>query len=131
MQERVGAAYHFVIEGVQKTVYAGLGVVDLAQEELKKAWAGSNTFAGKLVDRGKSASEERRKMINARMERGQDQAKDLGKKANETFDKYADAVLTRANLPSSSSIQDLSKQVNTLGRKVDRLRKEQEEKVAA
>ena len=65
----------------------------------------------------------------------QEQAKDLGQNltgaVTETYHQYSAAALHRMNIPSSDDIQDLSKQIAALNSKVDKVRKEQKEAVAA
>jgi len=119
----------------RKTFLAGVGAVSLAQDGVKKGWEGGNEFAGMLVERGETMSQERREQIAARTEKGQEQAaelrKGLGERVGETYIHTTEAVLTRANVPTRTDIQDLSKQIDSLSRKVDKVRKEQKEAVAA
>lgn len=118
-----------------KTFLAGLGAVSMAQDELMKGFEGGNEFAGKLVERGEEISNERREQVSAEAEKRQEQAKDLGQNmtgtVGETYNQYSTAALHRMNIPSSDDIQDLSKQIAALNRKVDKARKEQKEAVAA
>jgi len=118
-----------------KTFLAGLGAASMAQDELKKGFEGGNEFAGKLVERGEEISNERREQVTSEAEKRQEQAKDLGQNVTgtvgETYNQYSTAALHRMNIPSSDDIQDLSKQIAALNRKVDRVRKEQKEAVAA
>lgn len=121
-----------------KTLMVGLGVIGLAQDELAKIFDDSGSFFEKLEERGLAMSEggrevieAQREKITAQFEERQDQVKDLGSKANETLDNASSAVLTRANVPTSEDIQNLSKQINALSRKVDKIRKEQQELAAA
>jgi poly(hydroxyalkanoate) granule-associated protein len=124
-----------VFDIAHKTFLAGLGAASMAQGGLKKGFEGSSEFAGKLVERGEEISNERREQVTAEAEKRQEQAKDLGQnltgKAEETYNQYTAAALHRMNVPSRDDIQDLSKQIDALNRKVDRVRKEQKETAAA
>ena len=124
-----------VFDVANKTFLAGLGAASMAQDGLKKGFEGGNEFAGKLVERGETISNERREQASAEAEKRQEQVKDLGQdltgKAGDTYNQYSTAALHSMNVPSHNDIQDLSKQINALNRKVDKVRKEQQEKVAA
>ena len=115
---------------VRTTVMVGIGAADLTQEKIVKLWNGSIGFVGDLAERGESVSEERRDQVGEQVEKRQEQIKDISEKAGESFDKYSEAVLARVNIPSSEDIEGLSKQVSSLSRKVDKVRKEQQEVVA-
>ncbi|MDX1413821.1 MAG: phasin family protein [Candidatus Promineifilaceae bacterium] len=120
-----------------KTIMVGLGIVGFAQDELTKLMSDGGSFIDKLEERGVAMSESGREMmvsqkekVTAQIETRQDQVKDLGSKANDTFESASGAVLTRANVPTAEDIQNLSKQINALSRKVDKVRKEQQELAA-
>ena len=117
-----------------KTFMVGLGTVGFAQDELKKFWEEGGSFVERLEERGETMSQggrdhlnKHRENINTQIETRQGQVKDLGAKANESFEQASGAVLTRANVPTSEDVQNLSKQISSLNRKVDKLRKEQKE----
>jgi len=121
-----------------KTLMVGLGTVGFAQDEFKKFWEEGGSFVGKLEDRGETMSHSgrdhlnmHRDNLNTRVETRQGQVKDLGTKANESFDKASGVVLNRANVPTSEEVQNLSKQISSLNRKVDKLLEEQKELAAA
>jgi poly(hydroxyalkanoate) granule-associated protein len=118
-----------------KTLIVGLGAVGMAQDGLKKSWEGGNEFAGKLVERGETISNERRQQIDNRVEKRQEQVKDLrsdlNQKVGDNYNQATNAALNRMNVPSRTDIQDLSKQINALNRKVDKVRKEQQERAVA
>ena len=118
-----------------KTLIVGLGAVGMAQDGLKKSWEGGNEFAGKLVERGETISNERRQQIDNRVEKQQEQVKDLrsdlNQKVGDSYNQATNAALNRMNVPSRTDIQDLSKQINALNRKVDKVRKEQQERAVA
>ena len=118
-----------------KTFLVGLGAAGMAQDGVKKGWEGGNEFAGKLVERGETMSNERRQQIDNRIERRQARVKDLGsdlnQKVGDSYNQATNAALKSMNVPSRTEVQDLSKQINSLNRKVDKVRKEQQEQAAA
>lgn len=115
---------------VRTSVMVGIGAADLTQEKVLNLWGGTVEFVGDLAERGESVSEKRRDQVGEQVEKRQEQMKDISEKASGSFDKYSEAVLARVNIPSSEDIDGLSKQVSTLSRKVDKVRKEQQEAVA-
>ena len=110
---------------VRSSMMIGIGAADMTQEKILNLWGGTLKFIGDLEERGESVSEERREQIGGEMDKRQEQLKDLGGKAGDSFDRYSEAVLTRANVPTSEDIEGLSKQVSSLSRKVDKVSKEQ------
>ena len=138
VEENGNNPFTLVGELAFKTAMVGLGAVGLVQDELVKIWGDSGAYIEKLEERGEAMSEERREKLNAQREKlnsqietRQEQVKDLGSKANETLEKASGTVLTTVNVPTSEDIQDLSKQISALSRKLDKVRKEQQELAAA
>ena len=115
---------------VRSTLMVGIGAVDLTQEKAKDILDSTLEFVGELEERGESISEVRREQIGGEVDKRQEQIKDLSGKATESFDKYSEFVLTRVNMPTTEDIEGLSKQVSSLSRKVDKVRKEQQEATA-
>ncbi len=121
-----------------KTFMVGLGVIGFAQDEFLKIMDDSGAFIEKLEERGLAMSESGREVLDSQrdkvasqFEARQGQVKELGTKANESLETASSAVLTRANVPTADDIQNLSKQISALSRKVDKIRKEQQELAAA
>jgi polyhydroxyalkanoate synthesis regulator phasin len=119
------------IDLARKSVMVGVGAVDLAVEKAQKGWHNAGSLADDLAERGEKATSQSREQLETQVDKRQEQIKDLGGKANDTFEKYSEAVLTRVHVPTSDDIEDLSKQVSALSRKVDKVRKEQQEAIAA
>jgi polyhydroxyalkanoate synthesis regulator phasin len=115
---------------VRSALMVGLGAADLTQEKVVGLWEKSNKMVVELEERGEQMSEKRRGQIDEQVERRQSQIKDLSEKAGDSFEKYSEAVLTRVNMPTAEDIDSLSKQVSALSRKVDKVRKEQQEVAA-
>lgn len=135
IQEKAGTAVNRVYEAAHKTFLASLGAVSMAQDEIKRGYENSNEFAGKLVERGEKISKERREQVTAEAEKQQEKAQEMGEevtnRVSETYRRYSTATLHRMNMPSNDDIQDLSKQIAALNRKLDRVRKEQKELATA
>ncbi|MDX1415478.1 MAG: phasin family protein [Candidatus Promineifilaceae bacterium] len=119
----------------RKTFLAGVGFVGIIQDEVVKGWENSNEFAERCVERGEEMSEERRQQLSERTEKRQEQVGDFwnefGERVNGAYINTTEAVLTRVNVPTRNDIQQLSKQIDALSRKIDRVRKEQKEIAAA
>ena len=119
----------------RKTFLAGIGAMSLAQDGLIKGYESVNGLAEKMVERGEEVSKERREMLAARAEKRQEQvvgmSQDVTNRIGETYVQASEAVLSRANVPTRTDVQDLSKQIDSLSRTVDKVRKEQKEAVAA
>lgn len=130
-EERVKNAYETVYNAAHKVVLAGLGLVSLAQEELGDLFEKGEDFTNKLVERGTGVEKDGREMFNKMMKEQRKQVKKTVNKAEDRVGGYSEDILTRFHVPTSSDIEDLSKKVASLSRKVDRLRKAQEEEVVA
>ncbi len=115
----------------RKAVMVGVGGFDLVVEKAQDGWKSVGTLTNDLAERGEKATSQSREQLNSQVDKRQEQIKGLSDKANDTFEKYSEAVLTRVQLPTSDEIEDLSKQVSSLSRKVDKVRKEQQDGVAA
>jgi polyhydroxyalkanoate synthesis regulator phasin len=115
---------------VRTTLMVGIGAADLTQEKVLKLWDGTGKMVGDLAERGEKVSEQRRDQFGDVVEKRQGRIKKFSEKAGDSFDKYSEAVLTRVNIPTSDDIEGLSRQVNSLSRKVDKVRKEQQEATA-
>lgn len=114
----------------RKLFLASLGVVGMAQDNLSDAWESSQKFADKLIERGETFEE--KNLRRARKE-AEEQMEEVVEKGKNRFDETVETVITRLQLPTRNTITDLEKQIASLGRKIDRIRKDQEkqDKVAA
>ena len=130
-QERAKNAYETVYNTAHKVVLAGLGLVSLAQEEFGDLVEKGEDFTHKLIERGSDVEKDGRKMFTKMVKQQRKQVKDTVSKAEDRVGGYSEDILNRFNVPTTSDIEDLSKKVAALSRKVDRLRKAQEEEVVA
>ena len=129
IQEKTGSAYHYVTGTAQRAFLASLGAVALVGDQAKGLWSDGGEFAGKLVERGEGLATNGRErvdtVVGGRQDQVQEQVSGVTNRANETFEKYSEAVLTRVNMPSANDIDALGKKINTLNRKIDKVIKEQ------
>ena len=108
----------------RESFYMGLGVVDVVQENVQEWVKRGQEYRHTLVERGEKMAHENRGRVNELVEMPQTVAKDTVKKANETFEKYSEQVLTRVHIPTSDAIDTMTKKVNAVDRKLDKLIKE-------
>lgn len=113
-----------VIDLGRESIYMGLGVVSLVQENVEKLVEMGMEYRHNLVERGEKMAQENKGKVEELVEMPQDMAKDTYKKANEMFDKYSEQVLTRVHIPTSGNIDTMTKKVNAVDRKLDKMIKE-------
>jgi polyhydroxyalkanoate synthesis regulator phasin len=109
-----------VIDLGRESVYMGLGVVSLVQDSVEMLVKRGKDYRHNLVERGEKLAQENKGLV----EMPQDMAKDTYKKANEMFDKYSEQVLTRVHIPTSDNIDTMTRKVNAVDRKLDKMIKE-------
>ena len=108
----------------RESIYMGLGVVDVVQENVEKLIHRGMDYRHNLVERGEKMAHDNRERMNELVDMPQTVAKDTVKKANETLDKYSEQVLTRAHIPTSEQIDHMTKKVGSVERKLDKVIKE-------
>ena len=113
-----------VVDFGRDSVYLGLGVFSLVQENVQELVKRGKDYRHTLVERGEKVAEENRGRVNEFVEKPQAVAKDTVKKASETLDKYSEQVLTRVHIPSVQQIETVTKKVNSVDRKLDKVIKE-------
>jgi polyhydroxyalkanoate synthesis regulator phasin len=102
-----------LVDAVRKVLLAGIGAIALAQEEIEE-------FVGRLVERGEIAEKDGRKLISEVM----DKRKKEAEKAEDEITKRVETVMDRMSVPSKADIEELSKKISELTKKVDELKKE-------
>lgn len=113
-----------VFEFGRDSLYLGLGVVSVAQDNAQKLVKRGKTVRHNLVERGEKMANENRGKVNELVEMPQAMAKDTARKAGETFDKYSEQVLVRVHIPTSNQIDSMTKKVTAVDRKLDKVIKE-------
>jgi hypothetical protein len=106
------------------SLYLGLGIVSVVQENAQKLMKRGQEYRHTLVERGEKMANENREKVTELVEMPQAVAKDTVKKANETFDKYSEQVLLRVHIPTSDMIESMTKKVSAVDRKLDKVIKE-------
>lgn len=127
IEEKVDEGRRAFVETARKVLLASVGAVAVAQEELE-------SFVNRLIERGEIAEKDGRKMlddIRSRRGEAQEKAEDQAKKAQSQVDKRIEDILERLNVPTKSDIEKLSQKITRLSKKVDDLKKEQEQKEMA
>lgn len=114
IEEEVVEAGNSLLGGVRRVLMAGVGAVALAQEEIEE-------FVKKLVDRGEIAEKDGRKLVDDILEKRKSRAQ----KAEDALETRIEGLLERMNVPSKSDIDELSKKITLLAKKVDELKKKE------
>lgn len=108
------------VETTRKVLLAGVGAMALAQEE-------AEAFVNRLVERGEIAEKEGRQLIKDMMEKRRKKAEDAAEKTEKEIDERVEQILERMNIPTRKDVNALSRQITALSKKVDQLKKAQEE----
>ena len=106
-----------LLESVRRVLMAGVGAVTLAQEEVEE-------FVSKLIDRGELADKDGRKLVSDFVERRRETVREKAKWVEGEFDQRVEGLLNRLNIPSKSDIDRLTKKIDALNRKINKLKKE-------
>ena len=106
-----------LLESVRRVLMAGVGAVTLAQEEVEE-------FVSKLIDRGELADKDGRKLVSDFVEGRRETVREKAKWAEGEFDQRIEGLLNRLNIPSKLDIDRLSKKIDALNRKINKLKKE-------
>ena len=117
-----------IAEYSRKMFLASLGVVGMAQDNLTDAWKSGQKFTDKLIERGETFEE---KNLRRAREEATEQVEEVVEKGKSRFDETVETVINRLNLPTRNTISDLEKQIASLSRKIDRIRKDQDKAVPA
>lgn len=142
----VGQGIGAVAGTAHKAVQAGLGAAVLIQEDVTTRIGGTkeeveivveesaestSRLADKLIARGDEVQKEWMDTLNGwvepRRKQVEDTVKELATKAETRLQKGVEGFLVRANVPTATDIQDMNKKIGALGRKIDRLRRAQED----
>lgn len=105
-----------ILESLRRVLLASVGVVALTIEEV-------GDLVDKLVERGEIAEQEGKKLIIEIKEK----RKKKTDEAEEVASSRVREALDKMDIPTKSDIDDLSKKIATLSKKVDELKKAQSE----
>ena len=113
-EEEVVVEEPSILESLRRVLLASVGVVALTIEEI-------GDLVDKLVERGEIAEQEGKKLI---LEIKEKRKKKTGE-AEEVASTRVREALDKMDIPTKSDIDDLSKKITTLSKKVDDLKKAQ------
>ena len=115
-EEEVVVEEPSILESLRRVLLASVGVVALTIEEI-------GDLVDKLVERGEIAEQEGKKLIAEIKEK----RKTKTDEAEEVASTRVREALDRMDIPTKADIDDLSKKINALSKKVDDLKKAQSE----
>lgn len=98
---------------LRKVVLASVGAVGIAQDEL-------TALIDRMVERGEITQKDASKLMH-------DVQKEVGKRrkgGQSKAEKEMEAMLDKLNIPSKADIEDLTKQVSSLSKRVEELKAE-------
>lgn len=101
-----------IFDSLRRVLLASIGAVALTKDEMAE-------FLEKLVARGEIAEQEARKLIAEISEKRKKKAEEAQEMAAERIRK----VLDRMDIPTRADLDELSKKVEALARKIEALRK--------
>src|SRR2546423_516366 len=102
-----------VLSPLRKMVLASVGAVGVAQDEI-------NQLIARMVERGEITEKDARKLVN-------DAQKEFNKrrKSGQTkAEKQMEGILEKMNVPSKADIEDLTKHVAQLSKRIEELKAE-------
>lgn len=103
-----------LFETTRKVILAGIGAMALAQDEIEE-------FITRLIERGEIAERDGRNLI----QEARDKRKKRMERVESEFTRRVEEILRRADVPSKSDIEALSKRIAALSSKIDELKKNQ------
>lgn len=115
-EEEVVVEEPSILESLRRVLLASVGIIALTIEE-------AGDLVDKLVERGEIAEQEGKKLINEIKEK----RKTKTDEAEEVASTRVREALDRMDIPTKADIDDLSKKINALSKKVDDLKKAQSE----
>jgi poly(hydroxyalkanoate) granule-associated protein len=104
-------------ETAHKIFLASIGAIALAQDEIEE-------LITKLIERGETAEQEGKELVNEVMDR----RKKIQKKTENEINSQIEQILERMDVPTKADIDSLSKKITALSKKIDELNKEQSAK---
>lgn len=141
VEETVAEESRSLIEYARTVFHASLGLAVMVQEEMgnfvgdtenrvNKLYEDIETFVNKLVDKGAIAEKDGRSLLNELMDKRKSQVEEATKKVSK-LDTRIEKLMGRMNIPTRTDLDDLSKKIGSLSRKVDQLKKATQEAAEA
>jgi len=135
VRERTGNSVNFVTGAAHKTFLVGLGAVAMTRDGVCSVAKNVNGATNKLAERGEEISGDRRERVDSLVKGRRSDVRDVAGKMGTAVETAvtgsSDKVLGRANIPTATDVEALDKKVGALGRKIDRMRKEQKDQAEA
>lgn len=100
---------------VRKTFLASVGAVAMAEEEIED-------LISRLIDKGKQAEREGRKILQEALERRRKQTAKIEKSLDERVESLVEKALARMNIPTKSDLERLSDRIAELTKQVEELK---------
>lgn len=105
------------LDGIRRVLLAGVGAVTLAQDEAEK-------FVHKLIEKGEIAEKDGRSLLEEISENRKQRAQESSKRVSDELEKRMEGLLNRMNIPTKSDIDQLSKKVAELSKKIEALKEQ-------
>ena len=129
VSERASNTFNFVTGAAHKTLLVGLGAMAMTRDGLQGAVKNANDMSVKLAERGETVSSERREQVTTLVKNRRSDVRGAAGKMGTAVSDNSDKVLTRVNIPTFENVDEISKKVGSLSRKIDKMRKEQKEQI--
>ena len=111
--------------GLKKVAFASVGVLavanEKAQHQLKYQSKNARGSFDKLANRGEKAQAKGRKALQQLLNKSSDEAKKTAKNVGGKVEDQLTTVLGKLNVPTKSDVQDLTRRIDSLSRKIDKL----------
>ena len=127
-EETLQETANLFFNSARKAMNAGLGAVDLAREEvtnlLEKTQVDIEEIFNNLVARGESFGADNRQRFDEAVNSRKAQAEETVSDLRANIDTQIEKALHTMNIPTKADIDDLSKKIANLTKKVNALAKE-------
>ena len=127
-EETLQETANLFFNSARKAMNAGLGAVDLAREEvtnlLEKTQVDIEEIFNNLVARGESFGADNRQRFDEAVNSRKAQAEETVSDLRANIDSQIEKALHTMNIPTKADIDDLSKKIANLTKKVNALAKE-------
>lgn len=123
IDENVETMISNATDSARRVLHAGFGAAAIARENVTKLSVDREKVTNQLTERGQKVADEQRVAFNEFSEAYQKRVRDLANSLEGRLNKVTETVLTRLNIPTAESIDQLNRKVATLNRKVDKLNK--------
>lgn len=123
IEENVEMTVGTVQNATRKTFNAGVGLAATARENVMKLYDEVNVQTNKFANKGQDVTKARRRDIKDFVRPYQERVSETTEAWEARFNKATERTLTRLNIPTADSIDQLNKKVNALSRKIDKLAK--------